>query len=203
MASLVYLGVIASDRDDPTAAAAYFIESLGLAEKQHTFLTVERALAGLATVAVVQAAQDTAARLFGVAESIRAALGTSFNLPEEAVFARAREAARAVLGEKSYQEYFAAGRDLDPAQAIAAGLEAARQWHAGDAARLETPALGLTAREVEILRLVAEGLTNAQVAERVYLSPKTVSTHLGSIYGKLGVTSRAGATRVAIEHGIV
>jgi predicted ATPase/DNA-binding CsgD family transcriptional regulator len=63
--------------------------------------------------------------------------------------------------------------------------------------------LGLSGREVEVLRLVAEGLTNAQVAERLFLSPKTVSSHLVSIFGKLGVTSRAAATRLAIEHGLV
>ena len=63
--------------------------------------------------------------------------------------------------------------------------------------------LGLSGREVEVLRRVAEGLTNAQIAERLSISPKTVSTHLVSIFGKLGVTSRAGATRFAIEHGLV
>jgi DNA-binding NarL/FixJ family response regulator len=63
--------------------------------------------------------------------------------------------------------------------------------------------LGLSGREVEVLLLVADGLTNAQIAERLFISPKTVSTHLVSIFGKLGVTSRAGATRFAIEHGLV
>jgi DNA-binding CsgD family transcriptional regulator len=63
--------------------------------------------------------------------------------------------------------------------------------------------LGLSGREIEVLRLVADGLTNAQVAERLFLSPKTVSSHLGSIFGKLGVTSRAAATRFALEHGLV
>ena len=46
-------------------------------------------------------------------------------------------------------------------------------------------------------------ITNARIAERLFLSPKTVSTHLVSIFGKLGVASRAGATRFAIEHGLV
>jgi DNA-binding NarL/FixJ family response regulator len=53
---------------------------------------------------------------------------------------------------------------------------------------------------VEVLRLVAEGLTDAQVAERLVLSPRTVSQHLRSVYNKLGVSSRAAATRFAIEH---
>lgn len=59
---------------------------------------------------------------------------------------------------------------------------------------------GLTAREAEVLRLVAEGLTNVQVAERLFRSPKTISRHLDSIYAKLGVTTRTAAARLAVEH---
>jgi predicted ATPase/DNA-binding CsgD family transcriptional regulator len=62
---------------------------------------------------------------------------------------------------------------------------------------------GLTAREVEVLRLVAQGLTDAQVAEQLVLSRRTVSTHLTSIYGKLQITSRSAATRFAVENGLV
>ena len=62
---------------------------------------------------------------------------------------------------------------------------------------------GLTEREVEILRLVAQGLTDAQVAERLIISPRTVQGHLRSIYGKLEVTSRTAATRFAIQHQLV
>ena len=65
----------------------------------------------------------------------------------------------------------------------------------------EHPA-GLTPREVEVLGLVAEGLTSAQVAHRLFLSPRTVEAHLTSIYHKLGVTSRAAAIRFALEHGL-
>jgi DNA-binding NarL/FixJ family response regulator len=62
---------------------------------------------------------------------------------------------------------------------------------------------GLTAREVEVLRVVAQGLTNEQVAERLVISPRTVDTHLTSIYSKIGVSSRSAATRYAIEHHLV
>ncbi len=61
----------------------------------------------------------------------------------------------------------------------------------------------LSVREVEVLRLVAQGLTNEQVAEQLVISPRTVNTHLTSIYSKIGVTSRAAATRYAIEHHLV
>ena len=59
---------------------------------------------------------------------------------------------------------------------------------------------GLTEREIEVLRSVAQGLTDAQVAERLVISPRTVHSHLNSIYSKLGISSRSAATRYAIEH---
>ena len=59
---------------------------------------------------------------------------------------------------------------------------------------------GLTAREVEVLGLVAAGLSNAEVAARLYLSPRTVEQHVRSIFNKLGVSSRIAASRFALEH---
>ena len=68
---------------------------------------------------------------------------------------------------------------------------------------IQTYPMGVTAREVDVLRLVAEGLTDAQVAEKLVLSPRTISSHLRSIYNKLGVNSRAAATRFAFENHLV
>ena len=53
-----------------------------------------------------------------------------------------------------------------------------------------------------MLRLVAAGLSNAEVAERLSLSPRTVNAHLTTIYGKLGVTTRGAATRFALDHDL-
>jgi DNA-binding NarL/FixJ family response regulator len=53
-----------------------------------------------------------------------------------------------------------------------------------------------------VLRFVAVGMTSAQIAKELYLSPRTVETHITSIYHKLGVSSRAAATRFALEHGL-
>ena len=61
---------------------------------------------------------------------------------------------------------------------------------------------GLTPREIEVLGLVAAGMANAQIAKDLFISLRTVETHLTSIYHKLGVTSRAAATRFALEHGL-
>jgi len=60
----------------------------------------------------------------------------------------------------------------------------------------------LTAREIEVLQLLAAGLSNKQIAARLALSPLTVQSHVRTIYGKLGVTSRSAATRYALEHGL-
>ncbi len=59
----------------------------------------------------------------------------------------------------------------------------------------------LSAREVEVLQLVAQGLTNPQVAERLFISPRTVDAHMLRIYAKLDVPNRGAAIRFAIQHG--
>jgi DNA-binding NarL/FixJ family response regulator len=61
----------------------------------------------------------------------------------------------------------------------------------------------LTARELEVLRQLAAGLTSAQIAATLIISPTTVNTHLRSIYSKLNLSSRSAATRYAIEHHLV
>jgi predicted ATPase/DNA-binding CsgD family transcriptional regulator len=97
----------------------------------------------------------------------------------------------------------AAAMSLEQAlRETAVGGAAAAQAPASQRAAATHPA-GLTAREVEVLRLVAAGLTDVQVAERLVVSPRTVQTHLSSIYGKLQVGSRSAATRFAVENGLV
>jgi len=61
---------------------------------------------------------------------------------------------------------------------------------------------GLSPRELEVLRLVAQGMTDADVASRLFISPRTVSQHLRSIYGKLDISSRVAATRFAVDHDL-
>jgi DNA-binding CsgD family transcriptional regulator len=65
------------------------------------------------------------------------------------------------------------------------------------------PAHGLTARELEVLRLVATGRTNRTIAAELFLSEKTVARHVSNIFGKLGVSSRAAATAYAYEHDLL
>ena len=109
-------------------------------------------------------------------------------------------AARVHLGERAFAVAWAQGRAMTPQQALAAQGQKPTPLPTTSATSPPTYPAGLTAREVEVLRLVAGALTDQQVAEKLVLSPRTVHAHLSSIYSKLGVTSRSAATRYAIEH---
>jgi len=61
----------------------------------------------------------------------------------------------------------------------------------------------LSPRELEVARLVAEGLTNAEIAERLVVSPRTVTTHLDNIYGRLGISSRTALVRYVADSGLL
>lgn len=91
-----------------------------------------------------------------------------------------------------------AGR-LDP-ESVAAVVEAAGQPRR----RPATPRpSGLSDREVEVLRLIATGLSNPQIAKRLYISRRTAEHHVQHIYTKIGVSSRAAATLFALEHDLL
>ncbi|HET9220988.1 MAG TPA: tetratricopeptide repeat protein, partial [Roseiflexaceae bacterium] len=107
----------------------------------------------------------------------------------------------ALSAYRSYADRLLAWSPPEPAMPAAA--EASSALARGERVAPALYPAGLTAREVEVLRLVAQGLTDAQVAEQLILSRRTVSTHLTSIYGKLQITSRSAATRFAVENGLV
>ncbi len=76
---------------------------------------------------------------------------------------------------------------------------------AGHPAPRRVPELpgGLSDRELEVLRHIARGLSNRQMAETLFISPKTVGHHVQHIYDKIGVSTRVGATLFALQHGLV
>jgi DNA-binding NarL/FixJ family response regulator len=102
------------------------------------------------------------------------------------------------------------GRTMTVEQALAAQGQATLLQQTVAGPTLAPPAKspadypdGLTPREVEVLRLVAQGLTDVRVAEQLVISPRTVNTHLKAIYGKIRVSSRSAATRYALDHKLV
>jgi DNA-binding CsgD family transcriptional regulator len=108
----------------------------------------------------------------------------------------AHDAAHSLLAEvRTICEPLGAQPALDRADALAARL-------ASQLTATSSYPAGLSAREVEVLRLVAQGLTNPQAAEALFLSPRTVQQHLRSIYNKVGVSTRAAAARWAAEQSL-
>jgi predicted ATPase/DNA-binding CsgD family transcriptional regulator len=213
--SLSLLAKLAAVQGDDTTARALYEACLRINKANFMAnspwylegLAVASYLEGLAAVVAVQGELTWAAHLWGAAEALRETRGTPLPPVYRADYERSVAASRTHLGEKTFAVAWAQGRTMTPEQALAAQSQAAmpRASLAGPPSVLpaRSSALypdGLTAREVEVLRLVAQGLTDAQVAEKLVISPHTVNSHLKAIYGKIGVSSRSAATHYAIEH---
>ena len=206
--ALFYLARVTAYQKDSTRARALYEESYALARDMSNKLLVASCLEGLASLAVAQGETTWGVSLWGTAEALRQAIEAPMSPIERDDYAHSVAAARIQLGEKAFTTAWAEGRTMTPDQAlrtptsqagsIAKGLSAAPS-----ATLPTTYPDGLTVREVEVLRLVAQGMTNEQVAEQLVISPRTVNTHLTSIYGKIGVSSRSAATRYAIEHHLI
>jgi DNA-binding CsgD family transcriptional regulator len=108
-------------------------------------------------------------------------------------------AASSRLDEAEWEARWSEGRQMTQVEAIGYALLDEEV----EPGRPPKDTAGLSERELEVLRLVAEGLTDAQVASRLYLSPRTVGFHLRSVYRKLGVPSRAAATREAARRFLI
>ena len=146
----------------------------------------------------------------GAVEALREATGTPMGPVYRPTYEQAVVAARAQLGEPAFTAAWIQGRAMTPEQALSAQgrsvLASPLNAPAGaDRPQIPSPASpdDLTEREVEVLRLVAGGLSNAQVAETLVISPRTVNAHLRSIYSKLNITSRHAATLYALEHQLI
>ena len=204
------LGKMACDKGDYGLARAHLNESLALMQESKNRRGIATALEGFAMLAMAQQQAWLAARLLGAAQVLREAIRAHVPPDERADYEQMWAAARIRLGDEAFSAALAEGRTMTPEQALAAQepMTIPTMAPAGPSSVPQTPKApiypaGLTAREVEVLRLVAQGLTDAQVAEHLVISRRTVNFHLTSIYSKLGVSSRAAATRYAIEQHLL
>ena len=211
--SLAQLGEVAAMQQDWARARLLYEESL--TEAQAAGDTVETApcLEGVAGVVAAAGASLPnvlwAAQLWGAAEALRETMGAPLPPVERPTYEERVAGARRSIGKRIFSAYWAQGRTMTPEQAlIAQGKAAMPEERPAEPPSISSKSAaanraGLTAREVEVLRWVALGLTDAQVAEQLVISPRTVTSHLSSVYNKLGVTSRAAATRIALDHQLV
>ncbi len=214
---LSHLADVAVAQGDEAAARSLYQESLALfrqLDDKRGFATCLQRWAGMAAR---RGEAMTAARLWGVAEALGEASGPRSPLllhvapPDDDYLVRV---VRAQLGEQAFASAWAEGQMMTVEQAFAIqgqpitseGASAKLTTQAGTKKHTRAGPLApheLTGREIEVLRLVAQGLTDAQIAQTLIISPRTVNAHLRSIYSKLGMTSRHAATRYAIEHRLV
>ncbi|HKV58716.1 MAG TPA: tetratricopeptide repeat protein [Ktedonobacteraceae bacterium] len=208
--SLLLLGKVTAAQERYVNALALYGESLALSDALHDRWLMASCLGGLAYVGLSLGDFVWTARLGGAAEAMRQSLGVPVPLVERAGYEDALRRVRAQLGEAPFAAAWAEGRSMTPAQTLASRLSTKVSPHfketssAGSStSSASSIRAGLTSREVDVLRLIALGLTDSQVAERLVISPRTVNAHLTSIYSKIGVSTRSAATRYALDHQLI
>jgi non-specific serine/threonine protein kinase len=197
------LGLVRLHQGEHTQAGELLRESLALAHKTGNKRIIAESLEALVEASVQQGQPRRAAYLGSAADALRTAVQAPLPLVKRPPYDRALAAARTQLGEAAFSLAWREGRTLPLEQVIAEALDPTPTPESTPRVPLPAYPADLTEREVEVLRLVAAGLTTAQVAAQLVLSPRTVSSHLESIYSKIGVHSRGAATRFAIQHAFV
>ena len=196
----------------PGAAETLFAETLDLARRTGLKSHVAYGLIGLALAGRGGADPGWSARLHGAADQALADLGHTLEPVEARLAGLNRQRLRTAMGDGAFEAEYAAGRTLDLARAahhalqeLEAGREAprARALVSEPDAVSGTAATVLTPRELDVLRLVAQGLSNPDIARRLVLSEHTVHRHLANILHKLSLSSRAAAAAWGVRAGLV
>jgi predicted ATPase/DNA-binding CsgD family transcriptional regulator len=199
--SLNNLGLNAVMLQDHDAASTFMRENLRVAREADYKLAIQYSLFGLGMVAAAGGRSARAARLWGAQEAMREAFGIQITPLAYSTtdYEGYVATARSQLDEAAFAAAWSEGRAMTTEEAVeyALGTDEAASPHEDAASPM------LSERETEVLALVAEGLTNPQVAQRLYLSPRTVGQHLRSVFRKLGASSRAAAAREALERGLI
>jgi DNA-binding CsgD family transcriptional regulator len=141
----------------------------------------------LATSAATSGNEERAARLLGWSEKLRVDIAAPASPFTRSLVENAQAQAKAGLGEDRYTKFFDAGAHLDREGAVALAIGEKTTPAAG---RIDKPADPLGKREREVAQLIAEGLSNKEIATRLFLSERTVETHVYNILNKLGFNSR-------------
>jgi ATP/maltotriose-dependent transcriptional regulator MalT len=201
------LGWAALLQGDQARARSYYEEGLTICKELGDKTIASESLEGLACISASEGEAERAAKLFCAAQALSEAVGLH-HTPEQAALREPYLATtRSQLGEVAWEEALAQGRAVELEEAIEYAISdkpsVTTFYSTTEQPSAPEHSAGLTPREAEVLGLVATGMTNAQVAQRLFLSPRTVQRHLNSVYRKLGVSSRAAATRLALEHGLL
>jgi predicted ATPase/class 3 adenylate cyclase/DNA-binding CsgD family transcriptional regulator len=195
MEALITRARVAIAQGEPEQADHDAQDALTCAAGIKAYLLIPDLLECLAALAGDGGSHREAARLFGAAHAIRERIGSvRFNVWDAGYQASAAKV-RDALGEQDFDSAWAEGAALSTEEAIAY-----TQRGRGERKRPTSGWGALTPTERDVVRLVSEGLANNDVATRLFVSPRTVQTHLTHVYTKLGLTSRVQLVQEAARH---
>ena len=187
---------------DHALAARLFAEGLTLGRELGAERVVLGAVAGLAGVVLALGQPERAARMLGAVAAAAEVTGAG-RIADTNYADRLVVAARARLGDGPFAAAFAVGRLLPFDEAVTEALAVmARAEGTAPGAHTQRDRFGLTPRERDVLGMVVAGKTDQQIADVLFVSRRTVTTHTSSLLSKLGVTSRTEAAAIAVREGI-
>jgi predicted ATPase/DNA-binding CsgD family transcriptional regulator len=186
---------IAIAQGEPEQAERDARDALARAAEVEVHLFTPDILECLAVLAGQDASHREAARLFAAAYAIRQRMGAARFKIYDADFHASVAALRDAMGDSDFDSAWAEGAALSTEEAVAYA-----QRGRGQRKRPASGWASLTPTERDVVRLVSEGLGNNDIAGRLFVSPRTVQTHLTHVYTKLGLTSRVQLVQEAARH---
>jgi len=186
---------VALAQGEPEQAGCDVHDAVTCAVESRAYLGIADAMECLASVAFQAGSHPEAARLFGAAEAIRQRTGeVRFKVWDDDHEAAVTEL-RNTLGDRDFNAAWAEGAALSTEEAIAYA-----QRGRGQRRRPAKGWASLTPTERQVVQLLSEGLANNDIATRLFVSPRTVQSHLTHVYTKLGLTSRVQLAQEAARH---
>ena len=190
---LQFLAVATLHRNEPAEAERHARRCLELKRDLGDLIGMAQAMEALASIAMALNAGERAATLLGAADAMWRSIPTSILEPLRADHDRAVSDARSALGAVRFDAALGAGMNMTRDEVVDYVVEARRSAARPVVAQVADGPL--SRREMEVAELIADGATNAQVAARLFISERTVESHVASIFNKLGVDTRLQVAR--------
>lgn len=197
--ALQTIGLVAIQGGQLRQASRSFADALTVRRNLGDRRGMIECVEGIASVAGLSDRSADAARLFGAAQAQRARIAAPLPEPELVHYRPILDGVRQRLGDDSFVREMEEGSGLELEDVVTRATMIGIELAAAPA----SAATPLSARELEVVRLIAAGLTNAQAADQLFLSRRTVDAHMRRIYDKLRLGSRGEVVRFALQHGLV
>jgi DNA-binding CsgD family transcriptional regulator len=207
--NFVWLGIVTAYKGDDYEEAAGFLEKgFALIREVGDWEFVAYALDSFAVIAGAKGQCERAARLWGAAEALRKTIGAAIHPTDRRDYERSVAAARAQLNESAWEAAFEEGMAMSAEEAAEYALSEegapAPQSPPADGETDEPPTTDpLSAREREVAALVAQGMSNRQIAQELYLSERTIEVHVSKILRKLKLASRTEIAAWATKQSLL